>query len=46
MHKLANIRAVHEIEMAVSYHFELEKMLDVFLERLISRLSVDGPTSS
>lgn len=46
MHKLANIRALHEIEMAVSYHFELEKMLDVFLERLISRLSVDGPTSS
>ena len=41
-HRLANIRALHEIDMAVSYHFELEKMLDVFLERLISRLGVDG----
>ncbi|RLL90162.1 hypothetical protein BG32_16185, partial [Mesotoga sp. HF07.pep.5.2.highcov] len=38
----ANIRALHEIDMAVSYHLELEKMLDVFLERLISRLGVDG----
>ncbi|AFK07978.1 MAG: HD domain-containing protein [Thermotogae bacterium] len=41
-HRLANIRALHEIDMAVSYHLELEKMLDVFLERLISRLGVDG----
>ena len=41
-HRLANIRALHEIGMAVSYHFELDKMLDVFLERLISRLGVDG----
>ncbi len=42
MHRLENIRALHEIDMAVSYHFELNKMLDVFLERLISRLNVDG----
>ena len=41
-HRLANIRALHEIDMAVSYHLELDKMLDVFLERLISRLGVDG----
>jgi PAS domain S-box-containing protein len=40
--RLNNIQALHEIDLAVSYNVELEKMLDVFLEKSISRLEVDG----
>ncbi|MFZ2831074.1 MAG: HD domain-containing phosphohydrolase [Mesotoga infera] len=40
--RLNDIQALHEIDLAVSYNIELEKMLDVFLEKSISRLEVDG----